>query len=244
MKRRAKKLSGPTERELRDVHARIKRHFGARPWRADREPVLDSLIGTILSQNTSDVNSGRAFAQLKQAFPNWDRARKAPQRAIEQAIRSGGLARIKAERIQAILRKIHAERGVTSLEHLRRAPTERIKEELRALPGVGPKTIACVLMFNLNRPDFPVDTHIHRISRRLGWVRASASAEETYEVLNAIVPEPLTYEMHVLMITLGRRICRAQHPECLDCPLWSVCAYAQAYKKDGTRPRASPRARA
>ncbi|MCY3020792.1 MAG: endonuclease III [Planctomycetota bacterium] len=212
---------------LLNVHARLRRTYGPRSWRVDREPILDSLIGTILSQSTSDVNSNRAFGQLKTAFPDWDAARLAPAAAIEAAIRSGGLAKTKARRIKDILQRVHAARGDTSLEHLRRAPTERIKKELGELPGVGPKTIACVLMFNLKRPDFPVDTHIHRISRRLGWVPPKASAEETYQVLNAVVPERLTYELHVLLITHGRRLCRSQNPQCIDCPLWLSCAYAR-----------------
>jgi endonuclease-3 len=213
--------------ELLDVHARLRRSFGPRPWRVDREPILDSLIGTILSQSTTDVNSGRAFTQLKTAFPDWDAARRASAEAIEEAIRCGGLAKMKAPRIKRILEYVHAERGEASLEHLRRAPTERIKEELRKLPGVGPKTIACVLLFNLKRPDFPVDTHIHRIAQRLGWVGAKASAEQTYRILNDVVPEPLTYELHVLMITLGRRVCRARKPTCVECPLWLRCEHAR-----------------
>jgi len=213
--------------KLLDVHARLRRRYGPRPWRVDKEPVLDSLIATVLSQSTSDVNSGRAFAQLKAAYAVWEAARQAPVPAIEAQIRSGGLARVKAQRIHDILERIHQARGETSLEYLRRAPTERVKQVLGALPGVGPKTIACVLLFNLKRPDFPVDTHIHRISRRLGWLPPRAPAGQTYQVLNALVPERLTYEFHVLMITHGRRLCRAQKPDCLDCPLWSRCAYAR-----------------
>lgn len=218
---------------LLEVHRRLRRHFGARPWRVDREPVLDSLIGTILSQSTSDVNSGRAFAQLKETFPEWEQARRAPASRIEAAIRGGGLARMKSLRIKEILERLHATRGACSLEYLRRAPTERIKRELLELPGVGPKTVACVLLFNLKRPDFPVDTHIHRIAGRLGWALARASAEDVYELLNPRVPERLTYELHVLLITHGRRLCRARNPRCLDCPLWSRCRY-QRRRRAGT----------
>jgi len=221
--------------KLLQVHARLRHRYGPRPWRVDREPVLDSLIAALLSQNTSDVNSARAFAQLKAAFPGWDAVRRAPVQAIAAPIRSGGLADVKARRIQAILGLIHEARGETSLEHLRRAPTARIKQALGEFPGVGPKTIACVLLFNLKRPDFPVDTHIHRISRRLGWVPPRASAEQTYALLNALVPRRLTYEFHVLMITHGRRVCRAQTPRCLDCPLWLQCAYARKMRRGGAR---------
>lgn len=220
-----------SERAIRDVHARLIRRFGPRPWRADREPILDSLVATILSQNTSDVNSSRAFAQLKATFPEWDEVRRAPAKKVEDAIRSGGLAKTKALRIKIILEKVHAQRGETSLEYLRRLPTARIKEELRALPGVGPKTAACVLMFTLKRADFPVDTHIHRISKRLGWTSPRHSAEQTYELLNTHVPEILTYALHVLLITLGRKVCKAQTPLCLECPLWLACAHAKELRK-------------
>ena len=166
---------GPDPDHILEVHGRLRVVHGPRPWNADSEPVLDSLIRAILSQSTSDVNSHRAFGQLRAAFPSWEDARQSGAAAIEMAIRSGGLARTKAQRIDKILSSAHRDNDETSLEHLREASTARIKAELSALPGVGPKTIACVLMFNLGRPDFPVDTHIHRISKRLGWVPAKAS---------------------------------------------------------------------
>jgi endonuclease-3 len=220
-------IPGATVEAVLEVHARLKAQFGPRPWRVEKEPILDSLIATILSQNTNDANSGRAFAQLKAAFPDWESARAAPVERLESEIRAGGLARLKARRIKDILEEVHRARGVTSLEHLRRAPTPRLRSELGRFRGVGPKTIACVLVFNLGRPDFPVDTHIHRIAGRLGWRRAKASAEDTYQLLNRLVPGKLKYELHVLLITLGRRTCRSQHPRCLECPLWSLCPHGR-----------------
>jgi endonuclease-3 len=227
MGRSEPRQAGPSPAALREVHRRLRQRYGPRPWSVEREPVLDALLGTILSQSTSDVNSGRAFVQLKAAFPDWDAVRTAPLTRVEAAIRSGGLAHMKAGRIREILRRLHAEQGSVSLEHLRRAPTARVKEELGRLPGVGPKTSACVLLFNLGRADFPVDTHIHRLARRLGWVPRRASAPRTYEVLNAQVPERIAYELHVLLITHGRRLCRARKPHCPECPLLDLCPHAK-----------------
>jgi len=177
----------------------------------------------VLSQATSDTNSSRAFAELKLRFPDWDAVRRAPTAAIRSSIRRGGLARVKAARIRAILKQVHAERGETSLEHLRRASSDDIKQRLGRLPGVGPKTIACVLLFGLGRPDFPVDTHVHRVARRLGWVAPRSSAEATYRHLNVRVPEEWMHELHVLMVDHGRELCRARAPHCPECPLRRGC---------------------
>lgn len=218
----------PTKREIRAVNSRLRKKYGARPWTVVEQPILDSLVRTILSQATNDVNSARAFASLKEGIPDWDQARRAPVRSIESKIRSGGLAKMKARSIKDILQDIHKRHGATSLEHLRKASTEEIKEELGRLPRIGPKTIACVLMFTLKRPDFPVDTHVHRISRRLGWVPEKASAVATYETLNAIIPDELTYELHVLLIAHGRRCCRSQRPTCETCPIRKYCDFGKS----------------
>lgn len=213
----------PGRREIGLVHRRLRRLYGPRPAPREKEEILDALIGTVLSQHTSDVNSSRAFASLKARFPNWDAARRASLATIRSSIRSGGLANVKAARIRAILREVHAERGETSLEHLKRVSAQRIKRELSRLPGVGPKTVACVLLFGLGRPDFPVDTHVHRVARRLGWVPPRASAEATYEHLTARVPAERMYELHVLLVNHGRQLCRARDPRCLECPLLPEC---------------------
>ncbi len=213
----------PKRREIGLVHRRLRRLYGPRPQRRAKEEILDALIGTVLSQHTSDVNSSRAFASLKARFPDWDMARRASLAAIRSSIRSGGLANVKAARIRSILREVHAERGVTSLEHLKCAATQRIKQDLSRLPGVGPKTVACVLLFGLGRPDFPVDTHVHRVARRLGWVPHRSSAEATYRHLTARVPEERMYELHILMVNHGRQLCRARDPCCTECPLLTGC---------------------
>ena len=213
----------PVRREIGLVHRRLRRLYGPRPRRREKGEILDALIGTVLSQHTSDINSARAFASLKARFTDWDAARRASLATIRSSIRSGGLANVKAARIRAILREVHAERGETSLEQLKNASARRIKEDLSRLPGVGPKTVACVLLFGLGRPDFPVDTHVHRVARRLGWVPARSSAEATYEHLIARVPKERMYELHVLMVSHGRRLCRARDPRCLECPLLPGC---------------------
>ena len=213
----------PGRAEIRRVHQRLRRLYGTHPARRERQELLDALIATVLSQHTSDVNSERAYASLKARFPDWEAVRRARLVEIRSAIRSGGLAVTKAARIRAILEEIHAERGVTSLEHLRPAPSARIKSVLGRLPGVGPKTVACVLLFGLGRPDFPVDTHVHRVANRLGWVPPRTSAENTYRHLVERVPAERMHELHVLMVTHGRQLCSARAPRCLECPIRSGC---------------------
>ena len=170
-----------------------------------RKEVLDALVGTILSQNTTDVNSHRAFSNLKAAFPTWDEVRTSPPAPIIEAIRSGGLAEIKTGRIQAILETVHAERGECSLEHLRSEPDSVVKATLRRFKGVGAKTISCVLLFCLHRADFPVDTHVWKIALSLGWVPKSADRDGTYEHLNRRVPDAIKYDLHVLLVEHGKQ---------------------------------------
>jgi endonuclease-3 len=220
-------LAQPRHREIREVHRWLRSHYGSPPRRSDRREVLDVLIATVLSQNTTRANSTRAFASLKTRFPDWDAVRQAPIPAIRRSIRQGGLGQVKAVRIRAILREIFKQRGETSLEHLRCASSARIKRVLAELPGVGPKTVSCVLLFALGRPDFPVDTHVNRVARRLGWVVAGSSPEATYENLNPRIPDDIVYELHVLMVTHGRQLCPSRRPRCSECPLCVRCASGQ-----------------
>ena len=170
-----------------------------------RKLVLDALVGTILSQNTTDVNSHRAFAALKAKFPEWDTVRTADPSEIEDAIRPGGLAAIKTGRIQTILNTIYEERGKVCLEHLRDESNDDVKAALKRFKGVGAKTISCVLLFCLNRDDFPVDTHVWKIAVALGWVPKAADRDGTYEHLNLRVPDELKYELHVLLVEHGKQ---------------------------------------
>jgi endonuclease-3 len=169
-----------------------------------RVSVLDSLVGTILSQNTTDKTSHRAFASLKERFPNWDSVRTGDPAEVAESIKVGGLSEIKTRRIQNILNAVWEERKECSLEHLRSMSDGRIKEYLSAFKGVGPKTISCVLMFCLERREFPVDVHVWKIAVALGWVPSRANREQTYEHLNRKVPDDVKYALHVLLVQHGK----------------------------------------
>jgi endonuclease-3 len=180
-------------------------------------------------------------------LPDWDRAADAPLSTIAAAIRPAGLHRQKARSIRAILRRVRAERGRTNLDFLRRWPTPRIKEYLLDLPGVGPKTAACVLLFSLRRPVLPVDTHVHRVSRRLGLIGPRTTAEQAHDVLAGVVPPRKVYAFHVLLIEHGRKICHARRPECDRCVLNGICPSAFTFpvpRRLPGRPMRPPRIRA
>jgi len=186
---------------------------------------LDELILTILSQHTTDANSGRAFERLKEAFPSWEEARDADPAEIAEAIRCGGLARIKAARIKELLLRLSAELGALDLDFLCRTEMEDARRFLLGLDGVGPKTAACVLLFACDLPAFPVDTHIHRVSKRLGLIPPKASAKDAHQILEGAVPEGELFPFHLNLITHGRRVCKAQRPLCERCVLAPHCDY-------------------
>lgn len=205
---------------------RLEAAYGKRPWKTWGRP-LDVLVGTILSQNTNDANSGRARDRLVAAFPDWDAAADAPAARIAAAIRPAGLHHQKARSIRTILRSLRRERGRADLDFLRRWPTARIRDYLARLPGVGPKTVACTLLFStLKRPVLPVDTHVHRVSRRLGLIDAKTTAAQAHERLAPLVPPRLVYAFHVLLIAHGRRVCHARRPRCEACAIALVCPSA------------------
>jgi endonuclease-3 len=188
---------------------------------------------TILSQNTSDVNSGRAFRSLEERFPAWEEVLDAPVDEVTDAIRSGGIANVKARRIQQILAAIEAREGALDLSRLRRMSDHEARAYLLALPGVGPKTAACVLAFSLRRPAFPVDTHVHRVARRLGLVDDKASADATHAALEPVVPPELRYEFHVRLIRHGREVCRPRFPRCSACVLYDLCPSGSLFVAGG-----------
>jgi len=209
---------------------RLEAVFG-RPRRHRRLPPLDELVLTILSQHTSDVNRDRAYASLRRRFPRWDGVLRAARSEVEEAIHVGGLAKTKSGVIQAVLRTIRREHGRLDLSFLDRLPVDDAKTYLRGLKGVGEKTACCVLLFACGRPAFPVDTHIHRVARRLGWVPAEATPATTHAVLAALIPANRYFTSHLNLIALGRRICRARAPACPRCPLRAGCRYAAGARR-------------
>ena len=186
-------------------------------------PIVDELVATVLSQHTSDLNSGRAFAELTRAFPSWEDVADATVEAIADAIKPGGLAVTKAPRIKAILQSIRRDYGRVDLSALEEMPDADVAAYLTSLPGIGPKSAACVLTFAMGRPAFPVDTHVYRVTRRLGLSRSTETAEQVQRRITPVIPEELRYEMHVQLIRHGRTICRARLPRCSECELFDVC---------------------
>lgn len=204
------------------VHRRLLEAYGQPRWRRPLPPVAE-LVSTILSQNTNDLNRDRAFAALRAAFPTWEAVRDAPASAVIQAIRPAGLANQKGPRIQAVLRAITEERGRLDLRFLRRLPPSQAADWLMRFKGVGRKTASIVLLFSLGLPAFPVDTHIHRLSGRLGLRPPRASLDQTHELLARTFPPETYYAAHLNLIRHGRQVCHARRPDCPACVLRRIC---------------------
>jgi endonuclease-3 len=202
----------------------LKAVYGAPKVERGLDP-LDVLIETILSQSTTNANSDRAFENLKRRFPSWDAARRARVASIEDAIRSGGLAKQKSVRIKEMLNEIHKRRGSLDLSFLATAPLEEAKQFLASFKGVGPKTVACTLLFACNRSVFPIDIHIFRIARRLGLIPEKSSDEEAHRLMGEMIPRKSYYEAHINLIRHGRRVCRPRNPLCEQCCLIDYCEY-------------------
>jgi endonuclease III len=209
-------------RRLVTILRRLRRVYGEPPA-PRRLPPLDELILTVLSQNTNDTNRDRAYADLRARFPAWDDVADAPLPAIARAIRHGGLGPTKSVRLREILRSLR-DRGIPlDARAFARMRSAALWDLLVGLKGVGPKTAACVLLFSLGRPYFPVDTHVHRVARRLGLVPDAADAVKAQELIQAAVPPKEVYDLHMLLIRHGREVCLARRPLCSRCPLNDIC---------------------
>lgn len=206
------------------VYGLLKDYYGIPEWRKPLPPI-DELISTILSQNTNDINRDVAFHQLKDKFPNWEAVRDAPEADVIDAIRPAGLANQKGPRMQAILRQITEERGSLNLDFLKGKNREEAHQWLSRFNGVGPKTAAIVLQFSLDIPAFPVDTHIYRVTGRIGLRPEKMNVEKTHTWMERLFLPEQFGPGHLNVIRLGREICHPRNPDCSKCPLNILCDY-------------------
>ena len=205
------------------VYEALEPLYGPVQWNPSYDPVSE-LVCTILSQHTSDVNSEKAYRQLLEAFGSWEAVAEADPEDIAQHIWIGGLSHIKAPRIKAVLQRIRELRdGSLELAFLKELSLEEAKAWLRQLPGIGPKSAAVILCFALGMPAFPVDTHIHRVAKRLGLIGPNATAEQAHDLMEAQIPPEWAFPFHVYLITHGRRVCKAPRPHCQECVLNQDC---------------------
>lgn len=206
------------------IHEQLVQTYGLPAWRPWLDPISE-VVSTILSQNTNDGNRDLAFNRLRAALPTWEAVRDAPVEAVEAAIRPAGLAPQKAPRIKQALQFITDQRGRLELDFLKDLPVEDAKTWLTQINGIGPKTAAIVLLFALGRPAFPVDTHIYRVTRRLGLVDQKLSVEKAHHVLEQMIDPALYYPFHLNAIRHGREVCHARNPKCAVCTLQMWCDY-------------------
>jgi len=219
-------MSRLSKRALK-IHQRLLEAFGEPTWRNPLPPV-DELVSTILSQNTNDANRDRAFDALRARFAAWEAVRDAEAGEVIAAIRPAGLANQKGPRIQQVLRQITEERGSLDLSFLKDLHIEEARVWLTKFNGVGPKTAAIVLCFSLGRPAFPVDTHIYRVSGRMGLRPEKMTVERAHPHLEDLFPPETYYAAHLNLIRLGREICSARKPSCPVCPIRKLCDYGKA----------------
>ncbi len=210
--------------EIEKIVTLLNKAYGKPPPLRKTDPV-DELVRTVLSQNTSDVNSLAAFAVLKNRFRAWDALLRAETREIARLIKHGGLANIKAGRIKSILSEIKIREGKISLSRLAKLDVKESFEYLISLKGVGPKTASCVLLFSFGKPVMPVDTHIFRVAKRLGLIGRNTGIEEAHRALSSMVPKRLIYEFHLGIIEHGRSTCKSQTPKCGVCVVYGLCRF-------------------
>jgi endonuclease III len=214
------------QKHMKKILSLLTRAYGSRPWQCWGRGV-EVLVETILSQNTSDANSSAGFKQLRRRFRSWNQVADAQVDEVERHIRVAGLSRQKAPRIQTILRQIRTDRGRIDLQFLHEMTEQQAYEYLTNFKGVGPKTANCVLLFAFGKAMFPVDTHIHRIARRLRLIPPRATAEQAHDFLRPMIAPTDRYPLHVLLIEHGRKTCRAINPKCEVCVLRKICPYGK-----------------
>jgi len=218
----------PETQDVQRAHDLLLEAYGDHV-RRPRDPV-GTLVNTILSQNTNDVNRDRAFGRLRERFPTWEQVRDAEEETLVDAIRPAGLGPTKGPRIQGALRTITEERGEIELEFLDEMELEEARGWLLDIPGVGPKTAAIVLLFALGRPAFPVDTHVHRVALRLGLIPEKTGRAKAHRLLEDLVPPGIYYPFHLNLIAHGRAVCHARKPECARCILHDECAFGRSLR--------------
>lgn len=225
---------------IEEITTLLEKRYGPRPWKRHRPPI-DELVLTILSQHTSDLNSERAFALMTDRYSTWDAIIAAPTIEVADAIRSGGLAKQKAPRIQAVLRTILELTDGWNLDFLANLPVGEGRKWLTNLAGVGPKTASCVLLFSLGLPAMPVDTHVHRVAGRLGLIGPKETAEGAQHILEKKVGanRDRIYALHMSLIAHGRAVCIARRPRCGDCPLTRCCDYYLELPANSSNPAPS-----
>jgi endonuclease-3 len=211
------------------VHEKLLQDFGEPIWR-NPLPAIDELVSTILSQNTNDVNRDHAFDALRAKFPTWESVRDSDTEDVIAAIRPAGLANQKGPRMQQVLRAITEERGSLDLDFLAGLPIEEARSWLTKFNGVGPKTAAIVLCFSLGMPAFPVDTHVYRVTGRIGLRPEKMTVEQAHPYLESVFPPEAYYAAHLNFIRLGREVCHARKPNCPQCPIIKLCSYKEKTK--------------
>jgi endonuclease-3 len=220
----------PLKEKVKKITHLLERRYGV-PRRKKSDP-LDILIQTILSQNTNDRNRDQAYQGLKDRFPDWEDVLKAKTREVIQAIRSGGLAEQKARRIGEILRWIKKHESKLSLAFLKKMGSEEIKKTIGALKGIGPKTVHCLLLFGMGREAFPVDTHVLRVGKRLGFIPERIDAEKAHNWMAPLIPKKKSLSLHLNLIRFGRSLCKAKNPKCHSCFLADECLHSQYIIKE------------
>ena len=221
-------MKNPKERALL-IHQTLLTAFGEPIWR-NPLPAVDELVSTILSQNTNDINRDRAFEALRAKFPTWESVRDAKTEDVIAAIKTAGLANQKGPRIQQVLHAITEERGSLNLDFLAGLPIEEARSWLTKFNGVGPKTAAIVLCFSLGMPAFPVDTHVYRVTGRIGLRPEKMTVEQAHPHLESVFSPETYYAAHLNIIRLGREVCHARKPNCPQCPVIKLCGYKEKTK--------------